>query len=98
MGELYRILKKGGKSIIQVPFSPDLINIYENKDITGPLKRLKEFGQTDHVRIYSKKHFVKRLINVGFDVRMILPGEFIKEKEIMKQALNPNEYIFLCSK
>ncbi|MFA6922766.1 MAG: methyltransferase domain-containing protein [Bacteroidales bacterium] len=69
MKELYRILKPGGWGIINVPILLTLTEDYENHNITSENERLKHFGQKDHVRIYSKNGFVKKLNFAGFKVK-----------------------------
>ena len=51
--ELYRILKKNGILIIQVPLKPG--KTYEDLNLTSKNERLEAFGQEDHVRIYGQK-------------------------------------------
>jgi ubiquinone/menaquinone biosynthesis C-methylase UbiE len=64
MHELYRILKPGGKALVQTPFKEGAI--YENDAITAEKERLEHFGQEDHVRIYSVSGLQERLENAGF--------------------------------
>jgi len=66
MSELFRVLKPGGKAIIQTPFKEG--DIYENPAITTPKDREVHFGQNDHVRIYSVDGLKNRLAATGFDV------------------------------
>lgn len=68
ISELYRVLKKGCKSIIMVPILLNLTEDYENPEITTPGERWKHFGQNDHVRFYSKQGFVGKLRSAGFSV------------------------------
>ncbi len=51
MSELYRVLKPGGKMIIQVPIGGE--KTYENPEITDPKDRSKHFWQHNHVRLYG---------------------------------------------
>ena len=66
--ELYRVLKPGGKGIVMVPILLSLTEDYENPDAHTPLERWKHFGQDDHVRMYSKPGFIKKLESAGFVV------------------------------
>lgn len=63
MQELKRVLKPNGNCFIQTPFKNGAI--YEDFSIKNPQKRLKAFGQEDHVRIYSEEGLLKRLQNNG---------------------------------
>lgn len=65
MSELYRVMKKGGWGIFQVPMKNSLENTYEDFSIEDPKERQKHFGQYDHVRWYGMDYF-SRLQSVGF--------------------------------
>jgi SAM-dependent methyltransferase len=67
MRELYRILKPGGRAILQVPVSLSLQNTYEDFSITTKFGREEAFGQADHVRIYARD-YKDRLEQAGFKV------------------------------
>ncbi|NAW51028.1 methyltransferase domain-containing protein [Elizabethkingia argentiflava] len=67
MGELYRVMRKGGWGVFQVPMRPHVEDTYENFSITDPKERQKHFGQYDHVRWYGMDYF-DRLQQVGFQV------------------------------
>ncbi|WP_298498870.1 methyltransferase domain-containing protein [uncultured Algibacter sp.] len=69
MRELYRVLKPNGQLYIQTPFKSG--DIYEDDSITLPEKRLKHFGQEDHVRIYSANGLKNRLNDCGFKTSII---------------------------
>ena len=69
MQELFRVLKNDGKCFVQTPFKAG--DIYENENIVSKEDRLKEFGQADHVRIYSVEGLRERLQKVGFIVKVL---------------------------
>ncbi|MEO1260506.1 MAG: class I SAM-dependent methyltransferase [Bacteroidota bacterium] len=69
MQELFRVLKPGGKALIQTPFKDG--DIFEDVTIRTPLERLKYFGQEDHVRVYSVQGLKKRLEQTGFAVQVL---------------------------
>lgn len=69
MKEIKRVLKIDGKALIQTPFKDG--EIYEDSSITDPNERELEFGQSDHVRIYSKEGLKKRLTNAGLQVQIL---------------------------
>ena len=66
IGELYRILNKGGKLLIQTPFKTG--NTYEDFSIVTKEDRKKHFGQEDHVRIYSVQGLKERFKSASFKV------------------------------
>lgn len=67
MSELFRVMKKGGWGIFQVPMKNASEKTYENFLIKDPKERQKHFGQYDHVRWYGMDYF-KRLEDAGFKV------------------------------
>jgi predicted SAM-dependent methyltransferase len=69
IAELYRVLKRGGWGIIMVPIMIGLLHTYEDSSITTEEGRLRHFGLEDHLRVYSKKDFLNKLITIGFEVK-----------------------------
>ncbi|MFL2620593.1 MAG: class I SAM-dependent methyltransferase [Flavobacteriaceae bacterium] len=97
MQELYRVLKKGGIGIFQVPIDITKNKTFEDFSITDPKERNKLFGQYDHVRIYGMDFF-DRLINVGFKVEQCEYTEHLNKEEIIKYCLPKKEIIPICIK
>jgi len=95
--ELFRVLKKGGYAIIQVPIDLKREITYENKEIKTKKEREKYFGQKDHVRIYGKD-FKTRVQSVGFNINEINYASLLKDDLIYKYNLPKNELIFYCIK
>lgn len=54
MRELFRVLKRGGYTIITVPIDMKREKTFEDKRINTPEKRKEAFGCHNHVRIYGK--------------------------------------------
>jgi SAM-dependent methyltransferase len=86
MKELYRVLKKGGTLIAQVPLDDNLDTTFEDSSITDPNERSQIFGQYDHVRIYGKDFF-SFLNQAGFKSKGIPYAEKLTEIEIKKYSL-----------
>ncbi len=82
MSELYRVLKKGGTLIAQVPIKEDRLKTFENWSITSPDERAKVFGQYDHVRIYGQDYY-SRLEKVGFKAKAFDLISKLKPAEII---------------
>ena len=97
MQELYRVLKKGGIGIFQVPIDITKNKTFEDFSITDPKERNKLFGQYDHVRIYGMDFF-DRLINVGFEVKQCEYTAQLNKEEIIKYCLPKKEIIPICIK
>jgi len=70
MQELYRVMKKGGMGIFQVPLNLNCAKTFEDASITNRKQRTRIFGQYDHVRIYGRDYFDK-LKDVGFKVKKV---------------------------
>ena len=97
MKELYRILRKNGKGIFQVPLNMELKKTYEDFSITDPKERNKAFGQYDHVRVYGMDFF-ERLKNVGFKVEKCEYTSKLSEEKKTKYCLPKKEIIPVCRK
>ena len=97
MKELYRVLKKNGVAILQVPIDIELNNTYEDWQITKPEERELAFGQKDHVRIYGLD-YVNRLEKSGFKVEI---NEYVKQfssEDSYKYGFSNSESIYHCTK
>ena len=92
MSELYRVMKKGGWGILQVPMKNSLEKTYEDFTITDPKERQKHFGQYDHVRWYGMDYF-ERLKSVGFSVDINFYSQKFSEEEQKRFGLNVNEIL-----
>ncbi len=97
MGELYRVLKPGGKAVLQVPISWIIEETYEDASKTTHKEREDAFGQYDHVRIYGPD-YPKRLENAGFEVEIIDPNQKDWMENYKDYSLNPDEKIFIAHK
>ena len=95
MHELFRVLKPGGKAILQVPIAYTLNKTIEDFTITDKASRLKHFGQEDHVRIYGTD-YVERLQSAGFEVS-IFEHTQVNVPEKHKMLLDPNEKLFVST-
>ena len=97
MQELYRVLKPGGKALLQVPLDPKRDTTFQDNSITDKATRTKIFGQYDHVRIYGLDYFEK-LRTIGFQVNELQYGKTLTKEERKRYAVVKMEYIPLCVK
>lgn len=97
MQELYRVLKKDGIGIFQVPLNMSSKKTFEDFSITDPKERNKAFGQYDHVRLYGMDFF-ERLENAGFNVEKCEYTSSLTKEEIIKHCLPKRELIPVCTK
>ena len=92
MKEMYRVLKTGGKAILQVPISMNTVETHEDLSIIAPEEREKYYGQFDHVRLYGQD-YSNRLTSVGFNVNKINISQ-----KYEKFGLVENEDLYVVSK
>lgn len=94
--EIYRVLRKGGVAILQVPFDADRGVTYEDETISTPADRKMHFGQTDHVRIYGRD-YINRFIAPGFSIEY---AEFANclDEQLKERYVFKKEEIFLLRK
>lgn len=92
MNEIFRVMKRGGWGILQVPMKNSLLETYEDFTITNPKERQKHFGQYDHVRWYGLDYF-QRLEKAGFRVDANQYSQQFSDEDITKYGLNKNEYL-----
>ncbi|SHI38730.1 glycosyltransferase [Lutispora thermophila] len=97
MMELFRVLKKDGYAVLQTPYSPVLEKSYEDYSIQSKEKRLENYGQEDHVRIYGLDFF-KRLEDAGFSLNIINNNELFSEEESKRYGVNSYEDLILVHK
>lgn len=95
MKEILRVLKPGGRAIVQIPFSEKIAATIEDPFINDPKKQSALFGQNDHVRIYNMHDYLQRLTSAGFTVKYISPDAFADAKIF---ALQPAEGFVDCVK
>ncbi|WP_298782052.1 class I SAM-dependent methyltransferase [uncultured Polaribacter sp.] len=97
MKELFRVLKKGGFGIFQIPQDLSRKTTFEDNTITDKKERAKIFGQYDHVRIYGQDYFDK-LRSIGFKVDEIDYTKKIIPEELERFCLMKNEILPVCYK
>jgi len=96
--EIKRILKKGGKGIVQVPFyNPVPKYTIEDKSIKSKKDREKYYGQSDHVRKYGKD-YKQRLESTGLKVEIIYPSDFLSRSEMKLYSVFETEEIYIIRK
>ncbi len=96
MREVYRVLKKGGQALLDVPINVNSETTFEDPTITSPEARTKAYWQWDHVRLYGLD-FKDKLAAAGFDVTednyICSLGEAFADKHGFE--ISPN---YLCTK
>ena len=97
MKELYRVLKKGGMAILQIPQDLNRAKTFSDTSITNQKERAAIFGQYDHVRIYGRDYFNK-LRSIGFTVVEEDYTSKLNPKLVEKFCLAQGEIIPVCFK
>ena len=97
MQELFRVMKKGGFGIFQIPQDISRKTTFEDDSITDKKERAKIFGQYDHVRVYGLDYFDK-LRSVGFKVDEIEYTKKISEEKLERFCLMKGEILPVCYK
>jgi len=94
MSELFRVMKKGGWGIFQVPIDSENATTLEEDYINTPLLREKYYRQKDHMRLYGRD-YPERLRQVGFEVEELNLQHIISAEEWEKCRLEKEPfYIF----
>lgn len=97
MRELYRVLRKGGWGIMQVPLDYSREATFQDDSIVTPEEREKHYWQKDHVRLYGKD-YPNRLRAAGFEVEEFLPSQILTAGQIDRFRLQAEEVLYLCKK
>jgi SAM-dependent methyltransferase len=96
IGELFRVLRPGGRALIQVPPSSLAVTL-EDPAVTHPTERERLFGQHDHVRICGAD-YTGRLAQAGFAVESV---DYVAQLDLRAQSrygLRVGEPFYLCTK
>tara|TARA_Y100000310_G_scaffold208118_1_gene208650 strand:+ start:11023 stop:11766 length:744 start_codon:yes stop_codon:yes gene_type:complete len=96
ISEIYRVLNRNGKAVIDVPINYTALDTYEDDNIKSKKERTKAYLQWDHERLYGID-FIDLLNDAGFVVNIDTYILSLGSKKIKKHGL---EYlpIFLCNK
>ena len=95
--ELYRVLKKGGMAILQIPQDLKRATTFADNSIVNQKDRAAIFGQYDHVRIYGRDYFDK-LRSIGFTVIEEDYTSKLDPKSVERFCLAKGEIIPVCFK
>lgn len=97
MKELYRVLKKGGWAIMQVPINKELKETFEDPTITDPKEKERVYGLKDHVRFYAMD-YVDKLREAGFTVIADDYTAEFSDEDNFKYGFWKGDPIFFCRK
>lgn len=95
--ELYRILKPQGIGILMVPIILSLVEIDDDPSVIDESERWRRFGQYNHVRLYSKDGFIKRVKEAGFLIHQY-GNEFFGEKLFAQNGITNQSILYVVEK
>lgn len=70
MREIARVLAPAGRALLQVPLSHVLEATREGDGSESEAERIRRYGQRDHVRIYARDDYPRRLREAGLAVEL----------------------------
>ncbi len=97
MRELFRVLKPGGFGIVMVPLVVGVDDTHEDPSIVDPAARWKYYCQDDHLRLYGRRDFVRRLEAAGFDVLQLGADHFGRER-FRRAGIHENSVLYVAEK
>jgi len=95
--EIFRVLKPGGRALLLTPFALDGKGTDEDLGINDSAEQDRRFGQWDHVRLYDRDDFLKRMRNAGFDASLFDPFDSDQD-QAERLHLNPLELLPIGTK
>ena len=94
LAEVSRVLKRDGLALMQVPIALRLDETRDGGQNMGAIERIDQFGQDDHVRLFSLEGYIAKLEGAGFEISPYNP--FDEEPVAATEAeLDPLERLFL---
>ena len=97
MRELFRVLKPGGFGIVMVPLVVGVEETHEDRSIVAPAARWKHYAQDDHLRLYGRRDFVRRLEEAGFNVLQLSVDHFGRER-FRRAGIHANSVLYVAEK
>lgn len=97
IAEVHRVLDLCGIAIMMVPLFYGVEHTLENQNCITPELRCKYYGQEDHVRLFNRNDFIKRLSNAPFNVKEINTSSFDPDT-IRRLAISDNSILYVVSK
>lgn len=97
MRELFRVLRPGGFGIVMVPLVVGVEDTHEDPSIVDPAARWKYYCQDDHLRLYGRRDFVRRLEEAGFNVLQLGVDHFGRER-FRRAGIHENSVLYVAER
>lgn len=95
--EVHRVLNRGGRAILQVPYSSVLTRTWSDPGIVAERLRKQAFGQEDHVRMFGRD-VCDRISSSGLVSEVVSHEGLLGDVDAMEVGVNPEEPFFLFRK
>lgn len=92
--EIRRVLRPGGRAILQTPYCASLDATWRDAGIATDAARLQAYGQEDHVRLYGRDLF-ERFASAGLRARVQTHAELLPGHDATVHGVNAAEQLFL---
>jgi SAM-dependent methyltransferase len=98
LSEFHRVLKPGGRAVLQTPYSRLLAANFEDAGIrSGELRRFF-YSEPDHVRIFAESQLMEGIRNAGFRLDIRRHRGLFSDRESSRYGVNPKEDLILAVK
>lgn len=95
--EVARVLRPGGRAVLQTPWSPILSLSFSDPSVTSEAMRHRLFGQEDHVRVYGLDLFT-RIEEAGLVVHRHRHADTLADLDAAYYGVNPREELIVAEK
>jgi SAM-dependent methyltransferase len=92
MSEIHRVLRPDGRAIVEVPLAGE--DTDETLMTAPPAERTLRYGQPDHVRLYGRTDFGRRLRRAGLEFDEVRVGDAFADR-VGLCALESDERFFV---
>lgn len=94
VGEIRRVLKPGGRAILQTPYSEKLKTTWSDSGVVDDNARMQAYGQEDHVRLYGADIF-EQFSSSGLQSCAQQHNELLAQHDPVTYGVNEAEPFFL---
>ena len=97
LSELFRITSKGGWGIVMVPLVRGIEETQEDPTHKSAEERWKHYLQNDHLRLFGRSDFMRRIEKAGFLVKEH-GVDFFGEKTFSSSAISKTSVLYIAQK